>query len=416
MTTATLAPAPATTPARPAHREPAYLRYVTGQAVSVLGDQVWYVALSYTAVQLADPATAGAVLAVSSVPRLLLLLFGGAFVDRYGPRRLMIGSDLARGAIALTTAAIALAQPSITLLVLVALAFGVADALFLPAAGTMPPRLLAPAQLTGGLALSGLAARLALTLGAPLGGLLLPLGGLPLACLVNAATFAVSVFALWSVRPAPAPAAAARTPLAASIRDGLRHLAGHPVLRSTLGVSLLVNVGFVGPMNVGLALVADDRGWGAGGIGAMLAGFGAGAAVGSLAMLRVRPKRRLGPVLAAAAALQGAAVFSVALAPAAGWAVAATTVVGLTSGPLGVLLSALVQGHTADTHRGRIASVNTLASLGVTPLAIAAVGAAAGTFGTVATFAGSASLELVAAALCVAVPALRGATLTGAAA
>ncbi|MDI1465537.1 MFS transporter [Catellatospora sp. KI3] len=412
MTTATLTPAPAATPARPVHREPGYLRYVAGQAVSVLGDQVWYVALSYTAVQLADPATAGAVLAVSSVPRLLLLLFGGAIVDRYSPRRLMIGSDLARGAIALVTAAVALAQPSVALLVVVALAFGVADALFLPAAATMPPRLLAPAQLTSGLALSGLAARLALTLGAPLGGLLLPLGGLPLACLVNAVTFAISVLALWSVRPAPAPAATVRTPLGASIREGLRYLAGHRVLRGTLGVSLLVNIGFVGPMNVGLALVAADRGWGAGGIGAMLAGFGAGAALGSLAMLRVRPKRSLGPVLALGAAVQGVAVFAVALAPAQVWAVAATAVVGLTSGPLGVLLSALVQGHTADTHRGRIASVNTLASLGVTPLAIAAVGAAAGAFGTVATFAGSASLELLAAVLCLAVPALRRARLT----
>ncbi|MFD0593712.1 MFS transporter [Catellatospora coxensis] len=163
----------------PAHRSPAFLRYLGGQAVSILGDQVWYVALSYSAVQLASPGAAGAVLAVSALPRLALLLFGGAIVDRYGPRRLMIGSDVARGAIALATAALALAQPSVALLVVVALLFGLADALFLPAAGAMLPRLLSPAQLTGGLALSGLTARLALTVGAPLGGLLLPLGGLP---------------------------------------------------------------------------------------------------------------------------------------------------------------------------------------------------------------------------------------------
>ncbi|MEU8074211.1 MFS transporter [Catellatospora citrea] len=448
MTTATLAPPRRTPPLVPAHRRPAFLRYLGGQAVSILGDQVWYVALSFSAVQLASPGTAGAVLAVSALPRLVLLLFGGAIVDRYGPRRLMIGSDLARGAIALVTAAVALAQPSVALLVVVALAFGLADALFLPAAGAMLPRLLSPAQLTGGLALSGLTARLALTFGAPLGGLLLPVGGLPLACLVNAATFAVSVLALWSVRPAapageparraktgpadleggaaptaaelargaagPAdavPAATARTPIGVAVREGLRYLAGHPLLRAVTLVGLLVNLGAVGPLNVGLALVADERGWGAGGIGVMLAGFGAGSVAGNLLMLRWRPAGRLGVIVACCAVVQCGALFAIAVAPLPAWAFVATAVGGLAGGPQAVLLSGLTHTYTADSHRGRVASINNLASLGVTPLAMAVMGVAAARLGTVPAFAASAALILVAAAMCVAIPALRHARL-----
>ncbi|WP_144127997.1 MFS transporter [Catellatospora sichuanensis] len=476
MTTATLAP-PRTPPAVPAHRRPAFLRYLGGQAVSILGDQVWYVALSFSAVQLASPGTAGVVLAVSALPRLVLLLFGGAIVDRYGPRRLMIGSDLARGAIALVTAAVALAQPSVALLVVVALAFGLADALFLPAAGAMLPRLLPPTQLTGGLALSGLTARLALTFGAPLGGLLLPLGGLPLACLVNAATFAVSVLALWSVRPtvsgdaasipattggsaapvtapesaarataatggsaalataadgesaAPATAATrgsaalattagpedgaapARASIGSAVREGLRYLARHPLLRSVTLVGLLINLGAVGPLNVGLALVADERGWGAGGIGVMLAGFGAGSVAGNLLMLRWRPAGRLGVIMACCAVVQCGALFAIAVAPLPAWAFVATAVGGLAGGPQAVLLSGLTHTYTADSHRGRVASINNLASLGVTPLAMAVMGFAAAHLGTVSTFAASASLILVAAAMCVTIPALRHARL-----
>lgn len=447
---ATISARPGAPAGLPAHRSPAYLRYLGGQAVSILGDQVWYVALSYSAVQLASPGAAGAALAVSALPRLALLLFGGAIVDRYGPRRLMIGSDVARGLIALVTAALALAQPSVALLVAVALAFGLADALFLPAAGAMLPRLLSPAQLTGGLALSGLTARLALTLGAPLGGLLLPLGGLPLACLVNAATFAISVLALWSVHPgtphpersrrnvvAPAtttlldPDNPARksdpgtdggtdanggpgptgTPLGAAVREGLRYLARHRLLRAVTLVGLLVNLGAVGPLNVGLALVADERGWGAGGIGVMLAGFGVGSVGGNLLMMRWRPAGRLGVIVAYCAAVQCGALFAIAVAPTPVWAFVATAVGGLAGGPQAVLLNGLTHAHTADSHRGRVASINNLASLGIVPPAMAVMGFAAALLGTVAAFAASASLVLVAAAVCVATPALRHARL-----
>jgi predicted MFS family arabinose efflux permease len=396
---------------RPAHREPAYLRYVAGQAISVLGDQVWYVALSWSAVQLASPAVVGVILAVSALPRLAFLLLGGAIVDRHDPRRLMIGSDILRGAVALGAAGVAVWRPSIGLLVVVALLFGAADALFLPAAATVPPRLLGPAQLTSGAALSTLSNRAALTLGAPVGGLLVAFGGLSYACVVNAATFGVSVLALWSVRPRPAAPSPATETARIALGRGLRYLAQHRVLRALLTVSLLTNLGFVGPMNVGLALVSADRGWGASGIGAMLAGFGAGAVAGSLTMLRVRVRGGVGIALAACTVLEAIAVFSVALAPRLAVAVIATAAAGLASGPLGVLITSLGQARTADAFRGRVGSVNSLANLGITPIAIAVMGAAADWFGTVPAFAGSGLLEVAAAIGCLAVPDLRGARL-----
>src|SRR5690349_13952999 len=119
MSTATLS-------VRPAYREAAYVRYVTGQAVSILGDQVWYVALSWTAVRLVSPGLAGLIFTVSALPRLALMLFGGAIVDRYGPRLLMIRSDAARAVISLGAAAIALRFSNVALLVVVALIFGLA--------------------------------------------------------------------------------------------------------------------------------------------------------------------------------------------------------------------------------------------------------------------------------------------------
>jgi hypothetical protein len=76
-----------------------------------------------------------------------------------------------------------------------------------------------------------------------------------------------------------------------------------------------------------------------------------------------------------------------------------------------VLITSLGQARTADAFRGRVGSVNSLANLGITPIAIAVMGAAADWFGTVPAFAGSGLLEVAAAIGCLAVPDLRGARL-----
>ncbi|MYS06937.1 MFS transporter, partial [Streptomyces sp. SID6041] len=133
--TATLTAAPA----RPAHRNPQVLRWLGAYTASTLGDSVYHLALSWTAVSSGTPAQAGLVMAVSAVPRALLLLFGGVLADRLGPRRVVIASDAVRCLVVLgLAAALFLAAPGLWVLAAVALVFGVVDALFLPAVGALP--------------------------------------------------------------------------------------------------------------------------------------------------------------------------------------------------------------------------------------------------------------------------------------
>lgn len=152
---------------RPAYREPAYRRYLVGEVFSVLGDQIWFVALAWKATELTSPATAGLILSISAIPRLILMLFGGMLADRYDARKLMVSSDLLRAAVMFAAAGIALWQQGIFLLVLVSLVFGIVDAVFLPAAGSVRPRLLHSQQLSSGAALRELGMRGAVTLGSP---------------------------------------------------------------------------------------------------------------------------------------------------------------------------------------------------------------------------------------------------------
>ena len=79
---------------------------------------------------------------------------------------------------------------SLALLLAVAIVFGVLDAIHIPAAMTLPRTLVAPKPAGGGRADAG--GRPAGPLrGAPLGGVLVALGGLRLVMVVDAVTFAV---------------------------------------------------------------------------------------------------------------------------------------------------------------------------------------------------------------------------------
>src|ERR1700733_5124135 len=192
MTITDVQPA-AEAPPRSASREPQFRRYLTGQTISGFGDQIWFVALSWSAVRLASPATAGLLLMLSSVPRLALLLFGGVIADRFDIRRLMMGSDCLRAVLTLGAAGLAVVTPGIALLVLLALTFGTVDAIFLPSAGAMRARLLRPEQYQSGSVAAETTARLTLCLGAPLGGVVVALGHLPMALAVDGLTFGASV-------------------------------------------------------------------------------------------------------------------------------------------------------------------------------------------------------------------------------
>jgi MFS family permease len=76
-----------------------FRRYFTGQAVSLIGDQVSLIALPLTAVLALDatPGQMGALTTVALVPNLLFSLHAGVYVDRLGHRRqVMVGADVLR--------------------------------------------------------------------------------------------------------------------------------------------------------------------------------------------------------------------------------------------------------------------------------------------------------------------------------
>src|SRR5207244_3722248 len=82
-----------------------FRRYFFGQSVSMLGDQISYVALPLTAVLAlhATPGEMGALTTAYLLPNLLLSLHAGVWIDRSGRRReVMLAADVARAALTAT--------------------------------------------------------------------------------------------------------------------------------------------------------------------------------------------------------------------------------------------------------------------------------------------------------------------------
>ncbi|MFF7562948.1 MFS transporter [Streptomyces pseudovenezuelae] len=416
--TATATTATPTAPAEavevPAHRDGNVLRWLAAYTASMTGDSVYYIALSWAAVQNGTPAQAGIVMSVSALPRALLMLGGGVIADRLGPRRVVIGSDAVRCAAVLAVAALLfLTSPGLWPLALLGLVFGTVDAVFMPAVGALPARVTSRGQLTRVQGMRGLGIRFASVVGGPLGGLAVAAGGATAAFALAGVLIAISVPLLVAVRIRELPADDTKAAGTAwhDLRAGLRYIRRHRVLAPLMLAIALGDLGFVGPLNVGLTLLADERGWGAAGMGWVLGGFGTGAGVASL-LFAVRGRvPHAGHVMAYACLSGAAAIGALAFVPGVVAAAGVALLIGLLAGLSGALCGALLQTQTDPACLGRVTAVSSLVSLGFAPLSMPLSAAAIGAWGTGPVFVTSALVCGLGGAVALCAPNLRRAEL-----
>jgi MFS family permease len=283
--------APAVFP--PLRRDHRVHAWILSAAISQIGDMAWYVGLAWSAAQITTPAGAGLVMGIGALPRALVLLFGGALADRIDGRRVMILANLGR-IIVLTAAALVASKwgLSLGLLIAIAVLFGVVDAIYTPAAGTLPRRMVRPDDQVKLAAGNQLAIRLGVFVGAPLGGVLVAHGGLVAVMVVDAVSFAVIACALaWLVKPRLPQPASTGTSIRHDLKEGFAYL-GRDVRARTLVIAFSGLNLCVGPvLAVGLVQRTHQAGWGSAALGWFEACSGISAAAGALVGSRRRSCR-----------------------------------------------------------------------------------------------------------------------------
>lgn len=265
-------------------------------STSLVGNGILLVALAWQVYDLSGvPAAMSAVGVALSLPQVVTLLIGGVVSDRFDPRRIMLGTDVIRGA-ALATMAVLSLTGALRLWEIMALTagYGAAAGFFGPAFDALVPRLVAEEDLVAANALDQFVRPAGMQIFGPmLGGAVIAAAGPGWAFAVNAGTFAVSGICLFAMRSHPAtpePAAEeqagdgdADVSLWRELRDGMAYVRRHAWLWGTFLSATFTYLLFIGPTEVLLPyLVRTEVGGGATALGLILTCGGLGAIVAAV--------------------------------------------------------------------------------------------------------------------------------------
>jgi MFS transporter, DHA3 family, macrolide efflux protein len=381
--TTTIPPAPV----QSAHSWRKILTLLGGQGISLTGDYVLLIALSWTAVQLGGEREVTTLMLASSIPRALMLIFGGAVADTLGPRFVLLRTTAARAVLQGGGALVVLSLHQFWPLFVVAFLEGALLGLGSPSTGSIMPELVEGDQLDRANSLYATVLRVAPIIGTPAGAWLIAVGQVWQAMLVVSVTSLVAFSGLFYVtkgmrRPPPVSGAS----LVRRSMDGLSLLAGHARLRWFFISALVLDMAFGWPIEVALPLLVKQRGWHVEVIGIVIAAFSAGAlstgAIGAFLAHRLSFNVRL--VVTGAGLAAG--ILLMALIPSAAGLAAAGAAVGLMSGLNGPATVTVYQRSAPKNKMGAAMSMLTLAGIGTVPFSIAVFGGLAALIGLQATW------------------------------
>jgi MFS family permease len=387
-------------------RHAAFRRMFVGSAVSFFGLQFTAVAVPVQMFALTRSSAWVGYLGIAGlVPLLIFALWGGAVADAFDRRLVLLGSSLLMWASTLGLFAQGLLGGSPGLLLVLVAVQSTAFAVSSPARWAIVPRLVPADEVAAGNTLNTTMSGVAAVAG-PLGaGLMLAHFPVATAYGVDAALFAVTLWA--SLRlPPMRPERSERTNGGfADVLFGLRYLATTPVLLLSFAIDIAAMV-----LALPRALfpqVAVDRFGGIGAVGWLFSAIAIGSVVAGLTSGWIGRVRRQGAALIAAVVVWGLAVAAAGLAHSLLLAVLLLAVGGAADLVSSVYRQTMLQTYAPDELRGRMQGVFTAVVVGGPRLGDLRAGSMAGFGLTVDWVGGGLAAAVVALALALAFPALR---------
>lgn len=357
-----------------------------GTATSLLGDQFALIATPWLVLQLTgDPLALGIVLALEGIPRAAFMLVGGAVTDRFAPRRVMLLSDVIRLVLTAAMAGVVLTGVvQMWMLYAFALGFGLVAGFAIPAENSIVPMLVAETDLQAGNSLIMGVTQLVGFIGPSLAGVIIAafsksLVGIGLAFLIDATSFATSAVCLWSIRRARhvAPDQAGDN-IWRSIAAGIRYLWEDEALRLIFLVLTAVNFLLIGPLLVGIPVLAHDRlPEGAVAFGLLMAAFSGGNLIGYLlaGSFRRPSGRVVASIVVALMAAFGVVIALMGFISATWLDLGLMLLLGLGNGYIAIILFTWIQTETPRDMLGRMMSMVTFSSVGLVSVSQAISGA-----------------------------------------
>jgi MFS family permease len=381
-----------------------------GGVISALGDQLTMIALPWLVLKLTgDTLALGFVIALMSVPRAIFILIGGALVDRYSPKRVLMLSKYANATLLalLTllvlnlngTPTITLSEslsltvavtPQLALQVIYALALGIglAQAFAIPSATSIMPLAIPPENLQAANGVLMGIRQLSMLIGPLMAAGLLAIGGnggdvgsdargLTLAFAFDCFSYLFSAWTLAKVRPLNAPPQAqASVSVLRSVGEGLRMVWNDVPLRLCFAYWGIVSLFIGGAMQVAIPVLAQDL-HGATTLGILMGSHGAGTLLGMGVAAKFGKRLRFaefGTMLLLIDALAGLLVAPLGFVHVAWQACLLMLTLGLLGGYMQINVFTWIQQRIPPQMMGRAMSIFMFIFMGLAPLSAASTG------------------------------------------
>ncbi|MDQ3871938.1 MAG: MFS transporter [Chloroflexota bacterium] len=404
---------------------PPLVRLLAGEFVSSVGDWLYLVALLVVVyAESGSPVLLGLVGAARVLPYVVLSVPAGIVADRFDRRLILMVTDVARGLVMLALAFLVATESPLIAIVALTIVATCFSAFFGPTIGAFLPSLISDeSQLGPANSAWATLDNLAFVIGPAIGGLLIAGGGLTLAFLLNAVSFAVVAWVLWRLphprrsvndrpertpietpeaRREPVPAGAGIDARVLLVTTGLRPLAGLALINVVAGF-------FFGGLSVITVIIAVQvvRA-GESATGYLNAAIGLGGVVGAAASSALVLRPRLSLSLLAGGMFLGAGFFLLSRAGSLAFALLAMAVASAGSLLVEVVATTIFQRVVPDAVRGR--------ALGVMETAAVSAYAAGSLAVPIAATAAGTTVVLAVAGLAIAVASVAAVLLVGPAA
>jgi MFS family permease len=347
---------------------PNYRRYYSGQAISLIGTWMQMTAQAWLVLTLTHSSTAlGVIVALQTLPVLLLGPYGGVVADRVDKRRLTIALQTAMGVQALTLGALTVTGAvRVWQIGVLAALLGLNNAFENPARQSFMLEMVGPEHLRNAVSLNSVLANTARMIGPAVAGILIATVGEGACFLLNAASFVAVVGSLITLDlkalnpTAPTPRARGQ------LREGFSYIRHTPALAVPLLMMAAVGC-LTYEFQVSLPVMAT-RGLhvGSAGFGFMTAAMGLGAVLGGL-LVAARGKTGVRPLVLAASGF-GIAMALATVAPSLPLELLALTLVGWASISFMSMGNSTLQLTAEPRMRGRVMSLWFVAFQGSTPI------------------------------------------------
>ncbi len=356
-----------------------YVLFLCGAFISAMGSWMHMVAQGWTVLQLSDSAFVLGLLGFAQLaPVLLFGVLGGSLADRVDRRRFLIKTQMVSAALAVLLAILQfMGRTTIPILLTIAAANGVMNALNSPAWMSFIKELVGPAQLRQAIAINSARFNLSRIVGPAIGGWLLVSFGAAACFAVYAASFIAIQGALFLIDDRRPNAATSLGPRPRGVLVVARNPQVRAVLIPALGLTILAmpysnflpamarDVFLAGPQGLSILLTCT-------GIGAIL-----GAILSGFPLISRRPRR----ALAVQQVIAGGALAAFAWSP--HFWLGAVCIVAFGAALIGFMTTAnaTIQLAAEPGTEGRALGLWTVVNSGMVPLGSLGMGALAQALG-----------------------------------